>query len=330
MTHDIQLFSSRMTYPEPGDYDSDEDTIIFEGSSSIPFRPMPLNSSETALPQNISQDVQLGCCGKIKDCFRAVFCCKSMTSDKPSSLKDASEKGNAKLVERILDDFALRSEYDTAYLKQCLQIAYKNNHLECVALLIANGVSIAAFNPNLDTLLHLVIKDIKTHLNDRNFSLKEQLTNLAIHIIENTPRELLMIKNKEGMSPFDYACHWRLSTIAIELLTKIQVPAKDYPLLFMAINDKDQPLARALIESEHFNINKPNSVGEYPLIEAAKRGCQDTIKALIQNGASIHCKDKEGRTAVWHAIQNMHPAATKLLIESIEFNSTLYNFSQQI
>ncbi|MGD9008489.1 MAG: ankyrin repeat domain-containing protein, partial [Desulfobacteraceae bacterium] len=47
--------------------------------------------------------------------------------------------------------------------------------------------------------------------------------------------------------------------------------------------------------------DQPNNEGWTPLMRAAKGGHQETLRILLQNGADVHLRNKEGKTALDYA-----------------------------
>jgi len=64
-----------------------------------------------------------------------------------------------------------------------------------------------------------------------------------------------------------------------------------------------------------------NDDGQSALMLAAGDGLVNNIRLLIQAGADINQRDKEGKTALTYAKENEHSAAIRLLISlgAIEF-----------
>ena len=69
--------------------------------------------------------------------------------------------------------------------------------------------------------------------------------------------------------------------------------------LLEAVQKRDQKAVLALIKSGA-DVNAANSMGITAVIGAANRGSDDMLAFLVQHGAKLDVKDKEGRTPlVW-------------------------------
>jgi len=68
-------------------------------------------------------------------------------------------------------------------------------------------------------------------------------------------------------------------------------------------------------------VNGTNNDGETALIKAASEGLVNNIRILIQAGADINQRNKQGKTALTYARDNDQEAATRLLISlgAVEF-----------
>jgi ankyrin repeat protein len=69
-----------------------------------------------------------------------------------------------------------------------------------------------------------------------------------------------------------------------------------------------------------------NVTGETPLIRAARRNQSGAAKTLVQCGATVDCRDRQGRSALFHAIAWNDRDLVSLLIEKrAPFDSACYN-----
>ena len=53
-----------------------------------------------------------------------------------------------------------------------------------------------------------------------------------------------------------------------------------------------------------------------PLTEAAYNGRTDSVKALLEAGANVNTKDKDGRTALMWDTEDKYPDCVKTLLEA--------------
>lgn len=93
--------------------------------------------------------------------------------------------------------------------------------------------------------------------------------------------------------------------------------------LMIAVNAKEYNLSKFLIENGA-DVNIKNKEGETALMVATKWGDLETTKLLIDKGANVNAKDKEGKTALDIAIES--PYSSKLKEnEQIKDNENLKN-----
>lgn len=63
------------------------------------------------------------------------------------------------------------------------------------------------------------------------------------------------------------------------------------------------------------HIDAKDNVGRTPLVEAARYGCYDAVKYLIDNGASIKFQtNTTGSTCLHQAVKHRHSDVVKLLL----------------
>jgi ankyrin repeat protein len=87
--------------------------------------------------------------------------------------------------------------------------------------------------------------------------------------------------------------------------------------LYAAVESRHEDCAQLLIEHKA-DVNAVYSLGESrytPTIEAASKGLQRTLIALIDANADVKYKTKSGKTALYAAVDSNHEACTQLLIE---------------
>jgi len=59
-----------------------------------------------------------------------------------------------------------------------------------------------------------------------------------------------------------------------------------------------------------------DTIAEMKLFQAAREGDTETVKALIESGADVSTKDKDGRTALTRAKEKGHKEVVKILKKS--------------
>ncbi|CAF0721224.1 unnamed protein product [Didymodactylos carnosus] len=70
----------------------------------------------------------------------------------------------------------------------------------------------------------------------------------------------------------------------------------DYPLLHYAVDDGQEEMVRILTEKGKAPLNTPDQSGWYPLHLASGHGYLEIVKLLVNKGADINVKDKDGNT----------------------------------
>jgi len=70
----------------------------------------------------------------------------------------------------------------------------------------------------------------------------------------------------------------------------------DYPLLHYAVDDGQEDMVRILAEKGKAPLNIPDQSGWYPLHLASGHGYVEIVKLLVNKGADINVKDKDGNT----------------------------------
>lgn len=69
-------------------------------------------------------------------------------------------------------------------------------------------------------------------------------------------------------------------------------------ILFTAVNSGNVTLVRSILEEESFLINDRDERGCTPLIIAAEQDHLDTARYLLEKGAEVNARDKEGYSAI--------------------------------
>lgn len=90
--------------------------------------------------------------------------------------------------------------------------------------------------------------------------------------------------------------------------------------LFRAIKANDSDLVKQLLKSQKDQLNVQNKNGITPLHEAVKITSKEMIELLLQNGADVNARDKEGKSPLEIAIekQNLTLIASLLKAKNIQ------------
>ena len=107
----------------------------------------------------------------------------------------------------------------------------------------------------------------------------------------------------DGLTPLMSACDGaKEDAISMLLRAGAKVNVKDkfgnYPIHHCKIANG----LKALLESKKVNVNELNESGQTPLMIAAMNGNIATMDVLFQNNADVNIQDKEGNSALMHAI----------------------------
>lgn len=78
--------------------------------------------------------------------------------------------------------------------------------------------------------------------------------------------------------------------------------------LFKAIDKNDYSHLKQFIEEKNLNINYRTDFGLTPLLYAANLGYSKLVKLLLENGADINARDKQGKTALYCSITWYYPS----------------------
>jgi ankyrin repeat protein len=84
----------------------------------------------------------------------------------------------------------------------------------------------------------------------------------------------------------------------------------------VAAREGKADVVRALLSTQDVNVSITDAQGNTPLIEAARFGHDDVVRALIERGADLKPKNKEGQTALMLAVKNGHDDVVKILKEA--------------
>ena len=81
----------------------------------------------------------------------------------------------------------------------------------------------------------------------------------------------------------------------------------------MVYDQKELPYVLKTLIAEKATVDAPNESGQTPLMLAARTGDIKAVQALIDAGASVKAKDKEGKTALTHAADEWRSITTSVV-----------------
>jgi ankyrin repeat protein len=290
----------------------------------------------------------------IKTLLEEKFDVNAVDNDANTALHLAAENGYLEIVELLLNNDA-RVNAKNIEINSPLHLAAKNGRLNIVKLLVSRGSTIDAANSNEitpihiaaqhgyseivhfllekkanhravdkkeNTLLHYAVEagllDIVDLLLERNF--KRDVKNMGITTTDgipggNTPLQLAV---KKG--------YLEITKKLIENGANLKVLVDDSPnsinqgntLLHIATQNKDIEMVKFLISDKRVNINSKNHWDFTPLHFAARSGCLEVVKLLVENGANLEAKSStyyNTNTPLSLAIVNGYLNVANFLIE---------------
>ncbi|KAK7074366.1 hypothetical protein SK128_009451 [Halocaridina rubra] len=181
-----------------------------------------------------------------------------------------------------------------------LHFSAYNNDIEILKMLVNLDANIIAFDKNGATPLHIAIAADSYEVVQELLQFKE---------IKENPTELLSTTDNIQKTPLHYAAHrGHLKTLKLLLEAGADVTAKDedgYTALHVAVAAEKDVVVQELVSFNKYKnenltdfINAKNNIQKTPLHFAAHVGHVAILEILLDNGADMISKDKDGYTAL--------------------------------
>jgi hypothetical protein len=161
-----------------------------------------------------------------------------------------------------------------------------------------------------------VVEDGLRKLEERRRLLTEELQNGTLEM-DQLKSSLKEIKGRQEnvskqrlQTQIHLDRHWDSKSDALEPEARLY----HTPLGWAAVNG-DRGIVKHLLDTGA-DIDSKDKDGRTPLSGAAMKGHEAVVKLLLEKGADIDSKDKVGRTPLMWAAMNGHKAVVKLLLEN--------------
>lgn len=128
----------------------------------------------------------------------------------------------------------------------------------------------------------------------------------------------LELKNPEGDTALALALTNDQIDISKELIragarVNIRVAGENHNTLLIQAAKSNLDITKLILGKDKEALNKTNTAGETPLMQAIRYGNNETAKLLLQSGADKTIKNKIGETALDIAKNSANPEAEKFL-----------------
>jgi len=197
-----------------------------------------------------------------------------------------------------------------------LQIAVQSNAYFVANWLVDEGADIDAQGPSGRTVLHALIQDIAHAKKWMKFELFEMANALLEKVLEKCPD----LSGKKGhWNALEEAAHEGLEDV-VERLIACGADVNDLDCqvgpLYAAVRGKHPAVVAVLLE-HGADANRPDGVGQTPIIHATAQGEWVIVEHLLKKGsADPNVASQDGTTALMFAAASGSEALTNLLVEN--------------
>jgi ankyrin repeat protein len=252
-----------------------------------------------------------------------------------AKLLQAAEKGDEKLVKRLLTTDEVDPNCKDRHGQTPLLYAAKGGYKDAVDLLLAKGafvnfknqegrtpLSYAVENGQRDLSKVLLEQGAEVDSRDRKgqtplfYTIGKNQRDMAQLLLEN--RAEVDSKDQEGRTAFSYAVEMNQDDVARLLLEwGAEVDAKDLQgrtPLWYAVNHWIR--MAYLLLGIGAEVNAKDRQGRTPLSYAAENDWHDMVRLLLHNRAEVNSKDLDGRTPLWYAKEKNLGTMVTLLLDN--------------
>ncbi len=235
-----------------------------------------------------------------------IGCISFLNAGVNEDLLQGASEGNIALVKRSLDQ---RAELETknADGETALILASWYGSPEIVTMLLESGANVNA----QDNAGYTAIAKAASLGVGRHYEIVEILIQASAN---------LNLKTREGKSPFLLAVlngHKELGN-ALK-----KAGAKEEPYFAGKSADDELLLASSVGDLQRVkyvfffkpNVNAVDSLGQTPVMHAARSGNREILSLLLKTGAQVDTKDKSGKTALMLAARRGHKEALTVLLD---------------
>ncbi len=212
-------------------------------------------------------------------------------ADIPDTLLKAIEKGNLGKVKQLIE---LGADLNTKNENQqtALYIAAKNNQFAILKYLIEQGADIQAKEKDNLSILHRAVES--NHLSMARYLIEKGADSFA--------------KNNDKKTPFDRAKNKNY----IELVNYFL----DEKSLLEAVEKGDLKKIKLLTELKYAYIETKNIQQQTALYTAVKKNHFSVVKYLVEQGANINAREKDGWSILHRAVETNKLSIVQYLVEN--------------
>jgi ankyrin repeat protein len=259
-----------------------------------------------------------------------------------SPLSYASEKGYARIAQKLLRDGRVIADLMDASKRTPLSYAAENRDEAIVQLLLDTGkvevdskdswsrtpLSYAAKNGD-EAIVQLLLDTGKVEVDSKDNGSRTPLSYAAengdeaiVQLLLDTGKVEVDSKDRYRRTPLSYAAENGDEAIVQLLLNtgKVEVDSKDNdnrtPLSYAAEN-RDEAIVQLLLDTGKVKVDSKDRYRRTPLSYAAENGDEAIVQLLLNTGkVEVDSKDNDNRTPLSYAAENRDEAIVQLLLDT--------------